>query len=91
MAFSFYPSCKEVSRLRCARLINMEHDHPRKKPFIVEQAAEYLTKSPGAIRNLVMRRKIPYRKVSGRLYFFQDELDRWLDNSPGVRLEDLSK
>jgi len=68
----------------------MEHSLLR-KPLNTDQAAKYIGRSPGALRNLVMRRQIPYRKVAGRLVFFQDELDKWWDKWPGVRLEDLQK
>ena len=54
-----------------------------------KQAAARINRSPGAVRNMVMRQQIPYRKVAGRLVFFTDELDAWLDQSPGVRLEDF--
>ena len=43
-----------------------------------KEVAQYLKRSPSAIRNLVMRRKIPYRKAGGRLIFFKEEIDRWL-------------
>jgi hypothetical protein len=47
-------------------------------------------RTAGAIRNLVMRRQIPYRKVGGRLVFLKSEIIEWLDRSPGLRPEDLS-
>jgi excisionase family DNA binding protein len=68
----------------------MEHS-PVKIPLNTDQAAKYIGRSAGAVRNLVLRRKIPYRKVAGRLVFFQDELEKWWDEWPGVRLEDLQK
>lgn len=53
---------------------------------------EYLGgRSPGAIRNLVLRRAIPFRKVGGRLLFLRSEIDRWIDEAPGVRPEDLQQ
>ena len=54
-----------------------------------EQAAEFINRTPGAVRNLVMRQRIPFRKRAGRVYFFSDELERWMDSAPGIRLEDL--
>jgi len=47
--------------------------------------------TPGAIRNLVLRRKIPFRKVGGRLVFLRDEIEKWIASAPGVRLKDLEK
>lgn len=54
---------------------------------------EYLgnSRSPGAIRNLVMRRKIPFKKVAGRLLFDLDEVDEWIRMSEGVSLEEIMK
>jgi len=61
-----------------------------KERMNTEDLSSYLPKrSPGAIRNLVARRAIPYRKVGGRLLFLRSEIDRWIDNSPGIRAEDL--
>jgi hypothetical protein len=57
--------------------------------FNTGQVASYLGRTPGAIRNMVMRKQIPYRKVNGRLVFFKDEIDRWEDGCPGIRVENL--
>jgi predicted DNA-binding transcriptional regulator AlpA len=62
--------------------------------------AEYLTtaqlagligRSEAAIRNLVLRRRIPYRHAGGRLVFIREEIRRWIDDAPGVRPEDLER
>ncbi len=53
------------------------------------EAAEYLRRCVGAIRVLVLRRKIPFRKVAGRLLFLKSELDRWIQTSEGVTLEEI--
>ena len=55
------------------------------------ECGEYIGKTDGAIRNLTMRREIPFRKVAGRLVFLKSEIDEWIENSPGVRLEDLEE
>jgi excisionase family DNA binding protein len=52
-----------------------------------KQAAEFLGRSPGAIRNLVARRNIPYRKPGGRLVFILSELEQWIDISEGLNIE----
>lgn len=57
--------------------------------FTTAEAAEYIKRSPGAVRNLVMRRAIPFRKPGGRLMFLRSELVEWIMDAPGVRLEDL--
>ena len=71
----------------------MEADgKPTKQYFTVNQLSNYLAgRSPGAIRNLVLRRAIPFRKPSGRLLFDRDEIDRWIKSSAGVSLEELRK
>ena len=45
--------------------------------------------TPGAIRNLVMRRRIPFRKAGGRLVFIEHEIVQWVENSPGAKVEDV--
>jgi hypothetical protein len=56
----------------------------------VKKTAEYLDRSQGAVRNLVLRRKIPFRKVGGRLMFLEEEIKSWVNASPGVTLEKLA-
>jgi hypothetical protein len=58
-------------------------------PYNVKELSEHLTKSPGAVYNLVLRRKIPFRKVAGRLYFIPKEIEQWIDQAPGVRVEEV--
>ena len=60
-----------------------------KKFFRTSHTAEYLTSTEGAIRNLVLRRKIPFRKAAGRLFFIKDEIEKWIEEAPGVRLQEL--
>jgi len=57
----------------------------------VQELSIYLKRSPGAVRNLVLRRTVPYRKPAGRLLFDRDEIDLWIKKSEGISLEDLGK
>jgi len=57
--------------------------------FLTNDCAKFLKRSPGAIRNLVLRRAIPFRKPGGRLMFLKSEIELWIEKSPGIRLEDL--
>lgn len=57
--------------------------------LLVSDAAKLTKRSAGAIRNLVMRGKIPFRKVAGRLVFIRWELLRWIEGAPGVRLTEI--
>jgi predicted DNA-binding transcriptional regulator AlpA len=54
-----------------------------------KDCAELLGRSPSAIRNLVMRRRIPFRKPAGRLLFLRREIVQWIERAPGVKLEDM--
>ena len=63
-----------------------------KQHLYTNQAAEYIGRSPGALRNLVMRREIPFRKVAGRLVFLRDELEKWLsDPADGLTWEEYKR
>ena len=53
------------------------------------ECGEFLGRSPGAIRNLVLRRSIPFRKPGGRLLFIRSEIERWVEAAPGVKLQDI--
>lgn len=59
--------------------------------LMIPEAATLTKRSPGAVRNLVMRGRIPYRKVAGRLVFIRSELLKWIAGSPGIRLEEIGK
>ena len=56
-----------------------------------EELAKYLKRTPSAIRNLVMRRQIPFKKVAGRLVFLKEEIDKWVYDAPGITLEEMDK
>lgn len=57
----------------------------------IKKVSEYLNRSPGAVRNLVLRRAIPFRKVGGRLSFIEAEIHAWIEKSPGMSLEKFQK
>jgi predicted DNA-binding transcriptional regulator AlpA len=65
-------------------------DHDEKFLTLVE-CAELIGCTPGAVRNLVMRRMIPYRKPAGRLVFLTTEIEQWIYQAPGVTFEDIQK
>lgn len=61
-----------------------------KKDYLtVNELSLLIGRTPGAIRNLVLRRRIPYRKPGGRLLFLAEEIFQWIDQAKGVRVEDL--
>jgi len=55
----------------------------------VDELASYIKRSRGAIRNLILRRAIPYRKPAGRLIFLKEEIDQWVQSAPGKTLEEI--
>jgi Helix-turn-helix domain len=64
---------------------------PRKTKLTVEQARIYLgLKTKTALYNQVWREQVPYRKRNGRLYFFKEDLDEFLENAPGLPPEHFS-
>ncbi len=72
----------------------------RKQPALWNEPREYLTakecaeligRTPGAVRNLVMRRVIPFRKPAGRLMFLRSEIERWIEDAPGITIDEISK
>lgn len=53
------------------------------------ECADLIGRSTGAVRNLVMRRAIPFRKPAGRLLFLRHEIERWVENAPGITFDEL--
>ena len=63
----------------------------RKEYLSASECGTLIGRSPGAIRNLVLRRAIPYRKPAGRLLFLRSEIEKWVEGAPGVRLAEIEK
>lgn len=57
--------------------------------FDVYELSLYIKRTPGAIRNLVLRRLIPFRKPAGRLVFIKEEIDQWIIKSEGIALNEV--
>jgi hypothetical protein len=55
----------------------------------VAACATYLHRSAGAVRMLVLRRAIPFRKPGGRLVFIRSEIEKWVLNAPGLTFEEF--
>jgi excisionase family DNA binding protein len=58
----------------------MHMEPVRKRWLSTREAADYLSISPGALRVLVHRRRVPVNKVNGRLKFDVWGLDQWVQN-----------
>ena len=55
----------------------------------VPETAAMLGRSENAVRRMVERRQIPYRKSGRRLLFLESELKALIEALPGLSLEDL--
>ena len=51
------------------------------RPMLIEQAAELLKMKVGTVRRLVDNREIPHYKREHNVYFFEDELIKWIEDS----------
>ena len=62
------------------------------RPYLnTSEVAELLNRTDGAVRNLVLRRAISFRKQGGRLIFLRSELQQWIERAPGMSLDELMK
>ena len=51
------------------------------RPILIEQAAEILQMKIGTVRRLVNDQEIPHYKREHNIYFFEDELIKWIEDS----------
>ena len=49
------------------------------RPILIEQAAEILQMKVGTVKRLVEERNIPHYKREHNIYFFEDELIKWVE------------
>lgn len=56
----------------------------------VKQAADRLGVSVSFVKQRVSRNEIPHRHLGRVVRIHLDELDRWADSKPGVRIEALT-
>ena len=75
---------EEVAEMR-AILDNMEKQLGlgvnRHRPILIDRAAEILHMKVGTVRRLVDNREIPHYKREHNVYFFEDELIKWIEDS----------
>lgn len=64
-----------------------------KRILSIKEAAAYVGLSPNVIRDLIGKRRFPYKNVSrGEKAIFRfdiRELDKWINNVPGMNVEEL--
>ena len=71
----------------------------QRRPLNLDEVAALLDKSASTIYAMTSEKRIPYRKRGNKLYFFEDEIIRWIeqggtsgtydDNEINRRLEEL--
>jgi excisionase family DNA binding protein len=49
------------------------------------EAAEYLRLAHSTLKKRVAANQVPHRHVGRRVVLRRDELDRWMDDKPGLR------
>ena len=54
----------------------------------LKEVAARIRRTERAVRHMVARRTIPFRKIGVKLVFFEDEIGRWLREAPGVSAEE---
>jgi excisionase family DNA binding protein len=59
------------------------------KLLTVDEAAAILGRTTHAIYRLVERRKLPHRKYGRRVVFLERELTAFIEDLPGLSLEDV--
>jgi excisionase family DNA binding protein len=52
----------------------------------ISEAAEHLRISESTLRKRVAENDVPHRHLGRRVVLNRDELDRWVDAKPGVRV-----
>jgi len=57
----------------------------------VEDVAILLGRTPKAVRRMVERGQLPYRKLGRRVLFLRAELEEFLNALPGLRPADVRK
>jgi excisionase family DNA binding protein len=56
-------------------------ERPRKRLYTINQAAEYLGRSPWAVRSMIWTGKLPAVRDGKRLLLDVHDLDRWIEAS----------
>jgi len=68
--------------------MNRSANSPSRRYVSLPEAASYLGKTEKALRKLIERRAVPFRKAGKRLVFDVVELDCWVASLPGVTLDE---
>ncbi|MFN0291213.1 helix-turn-helix domain-containing protein [Pedobacter helvus] len=65
-----------------SQLVNSHHVPNVNEPIYlkIDKAAEFLSMTKNALNLLVFKKKIPYLKKLGKIYFLKSELVNWLES-----------
>jgi len=62
------------------------------RPYLITEEVALLSgRTPKAIRRMVERGQLPYRKLGRRVLFLRAELEEFLEALPGLRPADVRK
>ncbi len=79
LAFELPNALNETLAQRVAAIVlERLETAPDRRWFTVDRAAEYLDRTPDAIRGLVKRGELTAYKPDGRLQLDREELDAWM-------------
>jgi excisionase family DNA binding protein len=56
----------------------------------IPEAADYLRISHSTLKKRVASNRVPHRHIGRRVVLRRDELDKWMDDKPGVRVETVA-
>ena len=74
-----FEACADAIAERvCRRLVAVMQQN-KSRLLDVEAAAEYIGRSPAALRHLISRGKIPCVRRDGRVQLDRKDLDNWLE------------
>jgi hypothetical protein len=70
---------------------DLQKQRPGQRVYLnTNQCAELILRTPGSVRRLAAMGKIPFRKVSGRLMFPLDEIEKWINSGPGKTIDGIN-
>lgn len=61
------------------QILDFKNKEPPYQKFLtINDCAKYIHKAIPTLYKLVEKRKIPHIKQSGKIYFLQEDIDKWL-------------
>ena len=63
-------------------------ERPRKRLYAIHEAAEYLGRTPWAVREMIWKGKLPAVRDGRRILLDINDLDQWIEANKIVRDDD---